>query len=391
MRSKDRNFFTYFDEKALLFFLVSAMVLAVVLFAIFNSETVPRSKDIIPKLCNYNRERFFTLLNSDHSGLSILSKTNQTLTVVLPFYATVSKTLWIRQNHEIWILDSTNTQIYVLQTLNMNLVSIISLGKMNCGNVNNFAYNQQAWKNPITGKLSGQVWATCSSSNETVVIDTNTRAVMGTIVIPAAIAGTNFPDSVAVGPGMGFVVYFPNVWYSYSTTPPFNVIAHGNTPGNAAAAMTHVWRGTDNKNHADLYVSTSVSTIVKFTWNEFMHVQFIRPIPFLAHALTTSLSEEFLYIIFEGNNLLYIFHTEDMTVVPGSGTSLNVVLPVASSFAIGQRNTEMIVTDVSSFTSLILNLNTGTGKPTGTFITIDADINSVDSIRFVQECPCHFC
>lgn len=387
---KERSFFTYFDEKLLLFFLTTGMVLAVLLFALFNSNTVPVSKEIIPKLCNYNRERFFTVMQSNRSGSSILSKTNQSLTVNFPSYASISKALWIRHNREIWVFDF-NVQIYVLQTLTLDIVNLISLNKLNCHGINSFAYNQQAWTDPITGKLSGQVWVTCPSLNATLIIDTNTYSVIGSITTPSAIAGTNFPDSVAVGPGMGFVVYYPNIWYSYSTTPPFNVITHGTTPGNANFAMTHAWRGNDNHNHNDLYVTTSGNTVIKFIWSSFMYVQFIRPIPSAAIAITTSLSENFLYVIFESNNLLYIFKTEDMSTVSGSGTSLNVVTPSPNSFAIGQRNTQMVVTDLSSLTTLLLNLNPDTGKPNGGVTSIETAISTSDSIRFVQECPCHFC
>ena len=391
IQPKSRTFFTYFDEKLFLFLVAAGMVLTAVLFALFNAQTVPRSEDIIPKRCDYNRERFFTLMNCNQSGSSILSKSNQSLTVGLPSYATLSKVLWIRHNHEIWVLDSTNSQIYILQTLSMNFAAIISLNKLNCGGVQNFAYNQQAWRDPITNKLSGQVWATCSSSNKTVIIDTNTRSVIGTIFIPDAIAVTNFPDSVAVGPGMGFVVYYPNVWYSYSTTPPFSVIAHGTTPGGSTEAMTHAWRGTDNKNHADLYVSTNASTVIKFIWSDFMYVQFIRSIPFLARALTTSLNEEFLYVIFEGNNKLFIFRTEDMSTVSGSGTSLNVITATPNSFAMGQRDQQMVVTDATSMTTLLLDMNTDSGKPTGTFTPFLTELDTRDSTRFVQQCTCHFC
>ena len=123
---KERSFFTYFDEKLLLFFLTTGMVLAVLLFALFNSNTVPVSKEIIPKLCNYNRERFFTVMQSNRSGSSILSKTNQSLTVNFPAYASISKAIWVRHNREIWVMDF-NVQIYVLQSITLDVVNLISL------------------------------------------------------------------------------------------------------------------------------------------------------------------------------------------------------------------------------------------------------------------------
>lgn len=378
-------------EKLLLFLIASCLIVVSVLFGIFQAQTVPNSNALIPKRCDYNRDRYFTAIQSSHAGLSILSQSNISLEIEYPFFTKPAYSLWIRDRKQIWTLDIQNGLIYISQTINSKVIGLISLFIANCNGPYNWAYNQQAYVNPITQKLSGQVWVACSSSNKTIIIETDTYSVIGNIYTPPDIINSYYPSAVAVGPKYGFVVYNPNIWYAYSTQPPFLVVKSGQTPGTSTSTMTLVWRGNDNDNNADLYMATDTPSIARIGWNPTFNVEKVDLLPYNPIDITTSLNEEYLYIIFQTNNLLYVYETYGMTKVTTSGPS-SVVLSKPNSIAIGRESAEMIVTDFTSFNTVLLALNPDNGLLTNTPpIFIYSGNETSDSIRFVQECPCNFC
>jgi len=388
-QSKGYSFFNYWDEKILFLTIICTLILSIILFTLFQTETIPKSNNLLPTKCDYNRERFFITDKSLESGLSVLTNTNLSIVVQFPSPSNVSKSLWIKSNHEIWSLDISTGNIYIMQSINMKIVNTISLATFGCLGANEFAYDPQAYVNPITGKLSGQVWATCSASNMSVVIDTSSYSIIGNIPIPANIAGTKTPAFVSVGPGFAFIVYYPNVWYLYSTNAPFNIVTFGYTPGNSAFAMTQVWRGNDNNNNAYLYIATTAPSIVQMVWNSHLSIKTITITPYPIQEITTSLNEEYLYVLFQINNLLFIYKTDGMSLVPGT---FSAILSTPNSLAVGRKNTQLLITDSNSIYVLLIELNPSTGKPiSGSETYIFLGTGATDSIRFVQQCPCHFC
>lgn len=379
------------SEKLLLFTIVSCLTVVTVLFGLFQAQTVPNANGLNPIKCHYNRDRYYAMIQPTHSGLSILSESNISIQVEYPFFTNPTLSLWIRDRDQIWMLDAQNGLIYVSQTINNKIIYLIPLLIVGCGGPYNWSYNQQAYVNPITRKLSGQVWVTCESSNNVIIIDTHSYSVIGQIPTPGFIIGTNYPSSVVVGPKYAFVVYYPNVWFAYSTTPPFAIIKTGQTPGSNSAAITTVWRGNDNHNNADLYLTTSIPQLVKIGWNQDFEVQNIQNLPYTVQAITTSLNEVYLYVIFQNRPILYIYETDGLNRV-GSSNTYSVIQSKPNSFAIGRRNEEMIVTDYSSVNIVLMKMNPDTGVPVNSPpIFIFSGNGTASSIRYVQDCSCHYC
>lgn len=395
----DRTYLKFFNnywvEKLFILFLTLSLTGVILVFSFLMSNNLPRSKELIPPKCDYDRGWFFTAPSQSYISSIVKTGVNQTIYQSYPFDITTQHSTYVSQNNQIWTIMSEQSKIAITSALTFNVVSEINLGTINCFNPTYIAYSSQAYNK------KGQVWISCANSSKITIFDPSIYSQIGSISNPTNITGTNTVDQIAIGPGYAFVVYAPNIWVSYKTNYPFfQINNNGTTPGGGLLTnFVDIWRRNFPESSSNaLYILTSQNIIFKSLWDGNFNVLTETNIPSPAtslNAITTSPDEKYVYSISSVSSGLWMYYTNNMSEVPGTGYGQSVQLTSPLSFATGLYNNQwqMLVTSTTQTNACLLDLDNNSGKISipNNFVYVSTNLGCKNVVYFLQQCPCEFC
>lgn len=393
-------FFKFFSnnivEKLFIFLLIGGLAVVITNFSFLMSKNKPRSDELIPPPCRNDLGYFFVPSNSESKTTAIKTGSGQAINQYFNANIGSQRSAYVYENDEIWTVNSETNRIIISSTLSLNVIDIINLATINCYQPTFIAYDSKATKK------AGQIWISCTNSSRISVFDPKSYSQIGSLPTPPNITGSNSVGQIALGTGYAFVVYGSNRWVSYSTTyPDFKLLSDGYTPGNPIDQMVNIWKSNfPSSNQNALYILTSQNRIYKSLWNGLFIIDDISdaPTPVVTlNAITTSPDERFIYAIANNNDGLWVYYTNNMSEVAGSGNAISLQLTYPASLAVGLYNDEwqLLVTENQNTGSIsaLIDINSKTGLPysPNIFSYIETGNNCNNVIYYEQQCACEFC
>lgn len=379
--------------RRVLLFLTAAAVLAALGVAIANWVEVRDLRSdiqdvVVPEcLCPGNPGIGVAIGSAANMTALLATNTIQQLDLIQPSpLAAAGRSAWVSRRDELWVPDVANNQVYIYKTLTWDLLGSISL--TGCVAPEFAAYH------PLAGvERRGQVWISCTGSDEWQAFDPDSRENLVIIPMSASYAADYDPFDVRVG--ADFVVFslanttgpMSGVLLQYSTltfTPTASFAGIG--PNN--------WLWYEGDPNSFLYASSFYTDeVAKIRFSD-LSVLATASVP-APTGVTADVYERFVYVASgssNGTGSIYGFDAVGLGSLPASpydapsDGAVDVITDVGVS--------RLMASFPDSSTDDMLTAIYTMDKVSGDLILFDTVVAGVESsgmTRLSNACQCDFC